>query len=283
MRDLQPAPAPDYLIVGHLAEDLTPDGRRLGGTAAYAGLTAQALGMRVGLLTSTGPGTDLRPLAGLAIHNLPAEATTTFENRYPPGGREQWIHAHARPLSLDDRPPAWASPRILHLAPIAAEIDPRCLAALGDQWVGVTPQGWMRSWDEAGQIRRAVWPTAESALDGVAAVVVSLEDLDGDDAVAEELAHAFRLLVVTEGARGARVYWNRDQRGLPAPRVREVDPTGAGDVFAAAFFVRLRQTRDPWESARFANALAAASVTRSGIDSVPTPAEVEAAGLVVIS
>ena len=35
----------DYLVIGHVAHDLTPDGWRLGGTAAYSALTAQALGM----------------------------------------------------------------------------------------------------------------------------------------------------------------------------------------------------------------------------------------------
>ncbi len=283
MPDLHPVPTLDYLIVGHVAQDVSPVGVRLGGTAAYAGLTARALGLRVGLLTSTAPETDLRPLAALEIHNLPAAATTTFENRYPRQGRQQWIHARARPLRLQDRPAAWADPGILHLAPIAGEIDPGCLAESGDSWVGVTPQGWMRTWDETGRIQRATWAPTESSLADAGAVVVSLEDLDGDEAAAEELAHTCRLLVVTDGPHGARVYWNRDQRRILAPRVHEVDPTGAGDIFAAAFFIRLRQTRDPWESARFANSLASASVTRSGIDSVPTPAEVEAAGLQVIS
>jgi hypothetical protein len=283
MPDLAPVPALDYLLVGHIAVDLSPDGVRLGGTAAYAGLTARALGLRVGLLTSTGPATDLRPLASLEIHNLPAAVTTTFENRYTDTGRQQRLHARALPLRPEERPAAWGSVGILHLAPIADEIDPSCLSTLADPWIGLTPQGWTRSWDEDGWVRRAEWPTAETSLYGPAAVVLSLEDLGNDDAAAEELAHLCRLLVVTEGARGARVYWNRDQRRVPAPRVHEVDPTGAGDVFAAAFFARLKQTKDPWESARFANALAAASVTRTGMDSVPTPAEIEAAGRQVIA
>jgi sugar/nucleoside kinase (ribokinase family) len=58
--------------------------------------------------------------------------------------------------------------------------------------------------------------------------------------------------------------------------VDEVDPTGAGDVFAAAFFSRLFTTRDPWESARFATLLSAHSVTRPGLDGIPTPEEINA-------
>ena len=64
---------------------------------------------------------------------------------------------------------------------------------------------------------------------------------------------------------------------LSAPQVREVDPTGAGDIFAACFFYRLLETRDPWEAARFANQLAAISITRQGLDSAPTVEEIKLA------
>jgi sugar/nucleoside kinase (ribokinase family) len=57
--------------------------------------------------------------------------------------------------------------------------------------------------------------------------------------------------------------------------MEEIDPTGSGDIFAAAFFVRLYLTRDPWESARFANQIAAASVARVGLDGILTPEEIQ--------
>ena len=57
--------------------------------------------------------------------------------------------------------------------------------------------------------------------------------------------------------------------------VQEVDATGAGDVFATCFFVRLFQTRDPWEAGRFATILAAHTVTRVGLDGIPTAREIE--------
>ncbi len=56
----------------------------------------------------------------------------------------------------------------------------------------------------------------------------------------------------------------------------EVDPTGAGDIFAASFFVRLHTTRDPWEAARFATNLAAFSVLRVALEGIPLPEEVQA-------
>ena len=96
------------------------------------------------------------------------------------------------------------------------------------------------------------------------------------------MASASRILVITEGSAGARVYWNGDVRRFRAPTVTEVEATGAGDVFAAAFFTRQYTTRDPWEAARFANQIAANSVTRSGLDSIPTPEEVQESLLEVL-
>ncbi|MGZ9224566.1 MAG: ribokinase, partial [Anaerolineales bacterium] len=53
--------------------------------------------------------------------------------------------------------------------------------------------------------------------------------------------------------------------------------TGAGDIFATAFFVRLFTTHDPWEAARFATLLASHTVRRVGLDGIPTAAEIQEA------
>ena len=42
MPDIVPLEPLDYLVVGHVARDLTPQGPQLGGTVAYAALTARA-------------------------------------------------------------------------------------------------------------------------------------------------------------------------------------------------------------------------------------------------
>ncbi|MEW6568813.1 MAG: PfkB family carbohydrate kinase [Chloroflexota bacterium] len=277
MHDLLAVPAVDYLLIGHLSKDLTPNGPSLGGTAAYAGLTARALGLRVGVVTSAGPDLDLGRLQDLYLECLPSPISTTFENRYTPGGREQWIHGRAVTLGCEAVPPPWRSAPIVHLAPIAAEVDPALVHCFSAGLIGLTPQGWMRAWDESGRVHPIPLDTADTLLPAAGAVVISLEDVDGDEAMIEGLADQCRLLVVTEGRGGARLYWNGDRRRMPAPQVPEVDPTGSGDIFAAAFFIRLYLTRDPWEAARFANHLASASVTRRGIDGIPRPEEIEAA------
>jgi sugar/nucleoside kinase (ribokinase family) len=54
-----------------------------------------------------------------------------------------------------------------------------------------------------------------------------------------------------------------------------VDPTGAGDVFATAFLIRLAETGDPGQAARFANVTASFSVEGWGMAAIPTRLQVE--------
>lgn len=75
----------------------------------------------------------------------------------------------------------------------------------------------------------------------------------------------------------SRVFAAGARRQFGAPRVAVVDPTGAGDMFAAAFLIFYQRTRDPWSAARFAIELASVSVTRAGLLGVPAAGEIAAA------
>jgi sugar/nucleoside kinase (ribokinase family) len=273
----------DYLLIGHLSRDLTPEGDRLGGTVAYAALMAFALGLRVGIVTSWGNEFPLEPYLGsLPIIKAPTERSTTFENIDRPNGRVQILHHVASPLNLHLIPESWLNPPIVHLGPIAQEVDPGLLRHFPAAMVGVTPQGWLREWDENGKVSLAEWPEANFVLEKAGVTIISAEDIQGDEERIDEMVTASQVLVVTEGDRGGRVYWNGDVRRFHAPAVNAIDLVGAGDIFATCFFFRYYNTRDPWESARFATELASLSVTRSGIESIPTTEEIKSATIEVL-
>ena len=277
---LQPV---DYLIVGHVAADIMPTGVQLGGTVSYSGLTARALGLRVGIVTSSGEGAPLQALDGIPIVNVPAEHSTTFENIKTENGRRQILHHQAKPILLDHIPQVWRSAPIIHLAPIAREVDSSLAEQLSGSLIGITPQGWMRTWDENGRVAPCAWKNSEQALRHAGAVVMSVEDVNHDLELVEEMARHTRILCLTEGEAGAVLHWNGDRRRFRPPVMEEVVGTGAGDIFAAAFFVRLYHTRDPWEAARFATQLAARSVPRLGLDGIPTLREIEECLVEVLS
>jgi sugar/nucleoside kinase (ribokinase family) len=275
MRNITPLEPIDYLVIGHITRDLTEEGPRIGGTAAYSGLTARALGLRVGIVTSWGEDVPNATLGDIPICNLSVDQSTTFENLNTPEGRVQIIHSVASSLDLHLVPETWRSAPIVHLGPVAQEVEPGLVRYFPASLICLTPQGWLRAWNKDGTVYPTEWPEAPFLLSQAGAVVLSIEDVEGKESRIEEMASHCRVLAVTEAAEGVRLYWNGDVRRFRRTAIKEVDPTGAGDIFAAAFFTRLHSTRDPWEAARFATNLSSFSVTRTGLASIPKPEEIE--------
>jgi hypothetical protein len=266
----------DYLVIGHITNDKTKSGYQIGGTAAYAAKTAQVLGCNPGILTSCAINTmDLSKIASIPVFSPNNSTTTIFENLLIDHQRKQIIHQWAGPITLDGLPADWYSPAIVHFGPVAREVDPEWVHQFPDSYKGFTPQGIMRSWDKDGMVYRTPMVPDGSVLKEFNAIIFSIEDIAEDEDIIDTYAHNSEVLAVTEGSKGVRIYWQGDMRYFSAPLVDEMDSTGAGDIFAAAFFIRHAQTKNPWEAARFAVQVAAISVTRTGLDSIPTVDEIK--------
>jgi sugar/nucleoside kinase (ribokinase family) len=268
---------PAYLVIGHVTRDLLPDGTfRSGGTATYSGLTAARLGLRVGVVTSAEGSFPLfEGLPTVDVRCRLAQHTSTFENIYFAGKRRQYIRAVADPLTLDDVPSEWREARIVHLGPVAQEVDPRLAEAFPGALLGVTPQGWMRRWDAEGLVSPIEWAHAECVLAVADVVILSLEDLRGDRQPLERYRRQARTLILTIGREGAIVYSCGREERVPAYVVEEVDPTGAGDLFATGYLIRLLETGDVIEAARFANCVASFAVEAVGPANIPSREQVE--------
>ena len=82
-------------------------------------------------------------------------------------------------------------------------------------------------------------------------------------------------IVITMGDKGVMVKNNDLEVYVRAEKVEAVDTEGAGDVFTGAFTYFYARTYDILKSARFANKIAAISVTRYGAqNSIPTSDEI---------
>jgi ribokinase len=94
-------------------------------------------------------------------------------------------------------------------------------------------------------------------------------------AVARKLeARGAKTVIVKLGEQGCLLVSPEGSQLLPAPSVRAVDTTAAGDVFNAGLGVGLSEGMDLPSACRFANAAAALSVTKLGAQaSAPTRAE----------
>jgi sugar/nucleoside kinase (ribokinase family) len=268
---------PRLLAIGHVSRDRREGGFVLGGSVSYAALQAQKLGWEAGVLTSAGP--DFEPereLPGASVFVLPSAATTRFANEYGEDGtRHQIVLARAADLDLGALPAAWHDPDVVLLSPLLGEIQGFGATSLGAACVGAIAQGWLREVGPDGAVRPRVWTHPERDLAGVHVLFVSEQDLPGGAADAPPLLAAAPMVALTRGWRGLVLLTRQGPFDVPSLPRPEVDPTGAGDVLAAAFLARYHESGDPLEAAAFAACAASCSVEGIGAATLGDRAEIE--------
>ncbi len=259
---------PHFVVIGHVVKDVSDDSWRPGGTVIYAAAQASKLGLSVGVVTCSAGDVDTSIwLPGTAVCLHSSDKTTSFENRYEGGKRVQHVWAQARPIEAKDIPVSWREARVVLLGPVIGEMGPELGALFGDSLVGFCAQGWLREVAPDGLVVPKRWD-GRLSLRGVDVVIASDDDLGDDRNALEAWQGATGVVVVTSGMGGARVYNDGRWRTISAFPHREVDPTGAGDVFATAFVIALDETRSVERAARFAGAAAGLSVEGEGTSKI---------------
>ncbi len=262
---------PDFVAVGHLTVDELPAGLRPGGSVLYAGLMAHRQGLRVGLVTSYGPDFPRNVLPPeIDVVAVPAPATTRFALHYTPTGRTLTLRARAAALAPLHLPERFAEAGIAYLAPVADEVSADFAAAFPDAAVGVGAQGWCRRWDRDGRVSMRPWPDPAPVLARAQALFLSSDDVAGWERQALQLYQQVPIGALTLAARGAILFVNGERYTVAPAPAAEVEPTGAGDVFAAAFLIAYNRSGDPHEAAAFAAVAGALTVEAEGIAGVPS-------------
>ncbi|TEU18138.1 MAG: hypothetical protein E3J21_06685 [Anaerolineales bacterium] len=282
----------DLIVVGNLAYDdiITPFDRRkgvFGGSVAYAALCAARLGQKVGVVSKVGQDYDMSDLAPLSQAGVDVAgvkqvdgATTRFECIYDEQeNRQQRLLGACAPILPEDIPDPYFQAKKVALLPIFDELPHQTVARLaaGKSLVCMDPQGYLRS---VGRGKRAcpergrrvvqkAWDAKERFLEKVDVLATSVPELEAlagtnDPGKAVRLLAGYGpqiVLVTREG--GARtgfssfVYCGGRLHKVPAISPRAfVDPGGAGDSSATAFFIEYERTGDPSWSALFASAAA---------------------------
>jgi sugar/nucleoside kinase (ribokinase family) len=271
-------PTPNFVVIGHICQDLLPDGgRNLGGSVSYAATTALRLGYRVGVVTSTGPEMAVdQALPGAQVVCHRAAETTVFENIYHNGERTQYLHSRAGVLTCDHVPAGWRSAPLVYIGSIDQEIDESVFHCFSPETlVGVMPQGFFRRWDEGGQIHFVEWNPSSAVLARINLLVISELDVPDPRGLARAWGQSIDVVAITHAERGATIYQGGESCHYPARPADQVDPTGAGDVFAAAYLISLAEIGDACQAAAFANATASFSVEGPGVAGIPRRATVE--------
>ena len=264
-----------FVIIGHLTRDIVPGGYTIGGTAAYSGITACRMGAEVTLLTRAHPSDAQHPsLAGIEIINLPSDHTSTFHNVYHNDIRTQHVRVVAEPILASDVPKHLHDVDVTLLAPLVQEVDPAMIPKMMGL-VASTPQGWLREWDAMGRIKAVPWYSAGRVLPFLDAIIFSDADLIGDLSILPTILETVPVVAITKAAAGCILYVDGKRHKIPTRPAHEVDPTGAGDTFAAAFLVHLKEHNDPVQAAYFANVTASMGVEARGIQGIPERSLVE--------
>jgi sugar/nucleoside kinase (ribokinase family) len=203
-----------------------------------------------------------------------APVTTTFENRYSGDHREQRVLASGRPIKLADIPSEWRWAPVVLLAPVFHDVDPGLSRHFAPHsTLGLGAQGWLRRL-EGGAVRPgAIQPRPEWLWGD--AVFVSEEDVE-DVGLLAAWQQLVPVVVLTRARRGCTVWDASGRHDVAAIEAEEVDPTGAGDVFAAAFLLRYHEGRDAVGAARFATAAAALAVGAPGLEGIGDRQAIEA-------
>jgi sugar/nucleoside kinase (ribokinase family) len=269
----------DYTTVGHVSVDVMADGsRRPGGTAFYSALQAARLGQRT-LIVTQGVPREIEDLlepyrSELDLAISPARETTTLLTRGSGAQRTQhvlaWAGRLAEDLELDTA--------ILHLAPIAREL-PTGWRGRAD-FVGLTPQGLLRDWAPHGGRISLTTPAgaAEELALSCQALVLSEHERESSAGLIAAATSSGAVVALTAGGAPATILLaDGETLAVEVPELEEPhEDLGAGDVFAAAFFIALAERSPPKGAAAFANAAAAVRMGARGPDAIGVRAAIEA-------
>jgi sugar/nucleoside kinase (ribokinase family) len=258
-------------VVGNLSRDLVDGGApRIGGAPYWAARALRVLGAPAFVLAKCADA-DRSALAprlialGLPVIWLRGASTAAFSIRYDGDRREMTVDALGDPWTAEDVRPVGAA-RWVHVGALAhSDFPASTLAELArGRYVSLDGQGLVRP-ARTGPLE------LDAGFDPDVLRHMSALKLAEDEAralVGEPDQDALQSLgvpevVVTLGSRGSLVLADGElERVAAQPVAGAIDPTGAGDAFAAAYLVARSGGHRPVAAARRATALVAGLLGR---------------------
>jgi sugar/nucleoside kinase (ribokinase family) len=140
--------------------------------------------------------------------------------------------------------------------------------AFPDASLGAAAQGWLRA-AGAGLVTPTSWSPPDFLIATLQALFLSQEDIGVDVAGTVAMFQRVPVGALTVGAAGAVLFVNGERYDIRPHPVQEVDATGAGDVFAAAFLIEYHRHGNAWDAAAVAACAGALAVQGDGIAAVP--------------
>ena len=177
--------------------------------------------------------------------------------------------AGALPIGAEHVPEDWRDAPIVLLAPVLNEVNPLVATAFGEASIGAAAQGWLRGFGAGGTVTPTIWAPPEFLIGRLQALFVSREDIGEDVSGTVEMFQRVPVGALTAGEDGAMLFVNGERYEVRPRLAREVDGTGAGDVFAAAFLIDYHGHGNAWDAAALAACAGSLAVEDEGVASIP--------------
>jgi len=196
---------------------------------------------------------------------VPTEHATTFELDYTGPQRRIWMRKRATDLRVENLPETLRRAPVCLLVPVIDEVPSTARSSLACEVCVAGIQGWLRAVDTSGEVIAGRSKSLDTFPAGFDGVVFSELDHPDSEGIAAELAKKARTVVLTRGAAGATLWMANKTFLVPPAFASEVEPTGAGDVFAVVYAIALGRGAAPLTAATVASEAAARVVEGPGI------------------
>ncbi len=189
------------------------------------------------------------------FHLRDAAAADVSMDQLPEGYLDGVCHLHITGSSLSTsasmRETCYALCRRVHAQGGSISLDPNLRPEL-------MPVGEIRA------ICQPVLDLADYVLPSGAELMGLVDAPSVEDGAAQLLQRGVELVALKRGAEGATLFNHHGRTDVAPFRVTEVDPTGAGDCYAAGLVTALLRGWDLGVAGAFANAVGALATTRQG-------------------
>ncbi len=260
----------------------------IGGPPCYAGLLCARFGFDVTALTKIGADFPEEQIVWLARNGLQLRAmdrsitkkTTRFKLVNKGNERSLYLVERCEDLSVEQVPDKQFNASLI--SPLAHEISTQVFEEVRKRsdFCFLDPQGFVRLFDGSGRVAVDRW-NDERILGNVDALKMDLEEAnaltgksDGKAALVK-LSKKVRKAVVTRGSDSALVLEGNKITQVEVPKVKVVDSTGAGDIFAGALISCFLRSRDFLWSCCFGIAASSLSLDSIALSKIELPRSVD--------
>lgn len=261
------------LLIGNLTIDQNIIGNKKninpGGAVYFIAKTFENLDVNTTVISPYGLDLPKNYLAGIRILAEKAQSTKTlkFENIYYHGKRTQKVEYYDEYLNftLPKTLQKDSDYDIVMIAPVINNISNQIIKRIKklypQNFFCLLPQGFFRKIGKNGEVTSVPNDFLDDVIRMFNFICLSELDIKDADTIAKKWSLSGPLVAVTKAERGSSIYKNGDRIDTSAYKVEDIiDPTGAGDVFAAGFSYFYYKTRDLNNSLNFAHAAAALSL-----------------------